>query len=182
MNTSATIAPPRLREWWAVVKEEKELTGSWPNLFKMLRRLFRGRVGNEIWRSRLTICSKCPIFDGELRRCRGPAVPPRRPIRGAVARWHDEAGITWYEVETDQGWKKAYFIGDNVNTGESSEEIAARHAPLNRRIHDDWNPPAPGCGCYVPFLALTKTPYTSADGKHAGCWGRATMGASFGWE
>lgn len=128
MNAAAAVAPPRLREWWAVVKEEKKLTGSWPNPFKMVRGLFRGHVSHQKWTERLVTCSRCPIFDGELRRCRGP-----------------------------------FFTASfNRNTG-------ARNLP-------------PGCGCYVPYLAFTKTPYTSADRKLAGCWGRATMGASFGWE
>lgn len=39
-----------------------------------------------------------------------------------------------------------------------------------------------GCGCYVPFLAKLNTPYTSADGKRKGCWGRAVVGGTFGWE
>lgn len=32
-----------------------------------------------------------------------------------------------------------------------------------------------GCGCYVPFLAMTRRPYKG------GCWGRMMMGAPFGW-
>jgi len=32
-----------------------------------------------------------------------------------------------------------------------------------------------GCGCYVPFLALTRRPYAK------GCWGRTVVGGPFGW-
>lgn len=108
----------RLAQWWSVIREEHELTGSWPNMFKMLAKLRLGEVERDQWRARMRICRKCKVFDGELKRCRGPQV-----------------GKT----------------------------------------------PPPGCGCYVPFLALTKTPYTSADGKRTGCWGRATIGPGFGW-
>lgn len=32
-----------------------------------------------------------------------------------------------------------------------------------------------GCSCYVPFSAMTAEPYAG------GCWGRATIGDTFGW-
>jgi hypothetical protein len=32
-----------------------------------------------------------------------------------------------------------------------------------------------GCGCYVPFLAMTRSPYAK------GCWGRTVVGGDFGW-
>lgn len=32
-----------------------------------------------------------------------------------------------------------------------------------------------GCGCYVPFEALSAEPYVG------GCWGRASIGDTFGW-
>lgn len=108
----------RLKQWRAVVVEEREL-GNRPSLLQMLRKLFGEHVDRAQWRQRMKTCPKCPVYDRELRRCRGPQI------------------------------------------GEQ--------------------PPA-GCGCFVPFLALIKQPYRSADGKRTGCWGRALMGENFGWK
>lgn len=46
-----------------------------------------------------------------------------------------------------------------------------------------------GCGCYTPYLALVRAPYTNKSvlllsdppRQVRGCWGRATMGGDFGW-
>lgn len=112
----------RLKQWRAVVIEEALSSDHRPSLLKMLRAVLTGQVDRARWRARIRTCRKCPIYDGELRRCRGP-------YTGVV------------------GVKPA------------------------------------GCGCYVPFLALTKEPYRGAHGTpRNGCWGRATMGGSFGWD
>jgi hypothetical protein len=98
-----------LREWRAVLKEELR-EGS---ALKMLRAICTGRVSPRVWRRRMRTCLKCPIYDRELRRCRGPV-----------------------------------FVAGT---------------------------PAPGCGCYVVYTALTKRPYP------AGCWGRQWVAHDFGW-
>lgn len=95
------------RKWRAVLREEAKTAKVLP----MLRALLTGRTSLRVWRRRVRTCRGCPIYDRELRRCRGPV----------------------------------------------------------------FNGVASGCGCYVPYLALTKRPYP------AGCWGRAALGGSFGW-
>ena len=57
-----------LREWRAVLKEELR-QGSF---LKMARAVMTGRVSPRTWKRRMRTCRKCPIYDRELRRCRGP--------------------------------------------------------------------------------------------------------------
>jgi hypothetical protein len=170
----------RLGQWLGVVLvEARDNALPWPNPLKMLRAIRTGGVDRATWRRRLRTCRQCPVYDGELRRCRGPKIGPRHGD-DAKTRWNDEGGIHWLEIETDRGWLKFAYFGDNISTGETPAEIAARTAPFEKRIADDWAKVAPGCGCYVPFLALTRAPYTGAGGT--GCWGRAQRGNGFGWQ
>lgn len=59
-----------LREWLAVLKEERRQARLWP----MVRALCTGRVSFRVWRRRMRTCARCPIYDRELRRCRGPVL------------------------------------------------------------------------------------------------------------
>lgn len=139
----------RLKQWYAVLAEESMLQASGkPSLWKMWRAWRTGEVTRAKWRARLRRCRRCPVFDGELRRCRGPQMP-----------WSQK----WVETKQNPDWM-TFCIGD-----------------LRYGHWEKVSPPPPaGCGCYVPFLALTKQPYTGPSGS--GCWGRAVYGGDFGWE
>lgn len=67
-----------LREWRAVLREEFR-EGS---VLKMIRAICTGRVSLRTWRQRMRICARCPIYDRELRRCRGPVFVPDTPPPG----------------------------------------------------------------------------------------------------
>ena len=59
-----------------------------------------------------------------------------------------------------------------------------QRCPIYDRVHKACRVISPrgarlGCGCYVPFKALSASPYEGDGGR--GCWGRATMGESEGW-
>jgi hypothetical protein len=60
-----------LYEWQLVLQEEgSEIT--WRTWWKMLRGALSRPVSARVFRARARVCLKCPIFDRELRRCRGP--------------------------------------------------------------------------------------------------------------
>lgn len=60
-----------VREWRAVLAEEGQAV-TWRTWLKMLRGALSWPVSARIWRRRARVCLKCPIYDHELRRCRGP--------------------------------------------------------------------------------------------------------------
>jgi hypothetical protein len=108
-------------EWREVLAVER-FAGENPSKLTMFGHVLRGVVTQRVWRRRMRVCLKCPVFNHELRQCR--------------ASWPMLAGAT-------------------------------------QKL---------GCGCYVVFLAKVNAPYTSVDGTRKGCWGRAMMGGTFGWE
>lgn len=91
-----------IREWRAVLKEENR-RGSWRG---MLKAILSGGVTLRAWRRRMRVCLKCPVFDGELRRCR--------------SYWPREAGCGCYTVwlaKTRRPYAKGCwgrtFVGDD---------------------------------------------------------------------
>ena len=63
--------PARYRQWKELLLEEGRTAG-WHNLaWDILKALVRGRlVSPKLWRARVRICTRCPIFSKTLHRCR----------------------------------------------------------------------------------------------------------------
>jgi len=59
------------REWAAVLQAERRMM-TWRSWLKMARGALTPSVSPTAWRRRARVCLKCPIYDRELRRCRGP--------------------------------------------------------------------------------------------------------------
>jgi hypothetical protein len=63
------------REWQAVLAEEGRTVSRW----SMVRAVRSGGTSQRVWRRRMKICRRCPIYDRELRRCRGPVIGGVKP-------------------------------------------------------------------------------------------------------
>lgn len=57
-----------VKEWIAVIREERGELHVWP----MVRALLTGYAGRRVWTRRMRTCQRCPIYDRQFRRCRGP--------------------------------------------------------------------------------------------------------------
>lgn len=88
----------RLSEWRTVLAAKGVKVSTWA----LVRAVLSGPVPADVWRNRIRVCLRCPVYNRELKTCHN-VVPDGRVI---------------------------------------------------------------GCGCYVPFKALTAAPY------RLGCWGR----------
>jgi len=79
------MKPKRLREWWRVVEFEAQLdVRPWwrweqeeqDRFARIVTRMAtawvfgRGRVDGAVWRARLRICRRCPVYEREWRQCR----------------------------------------------------------------------------------------------------------------
>lgn len=93
----------RINEWRAVLALKGVKISTWA----LVRAVLSGPVPANVWRDRIRVCLRCPVYNATLKAC-------------------------------------------------------------HRRIADGDFHLDLGCGCYVPFLALTAVPY-SPDG---GCWAR----------
>lgn len=63
----------RIKEWFDVLDQER-VTRSWKDIAKALWRMVLGIFGRKVspvvWRHRMRVCLRCPIFDRKMRRCR----------------------------------------------------------------------------------------------------------------
>lgn len=67
------------REWQAVLAEEGRTVSRWSMVKAMVRAVLSGGTSLRVWNRRMRICRRCPIYDRELRRCRGPLIGGVRP-------------------------------------------------------------------------------------------------------
>lgn len=75
-----------LREWRAVLAEEGQAV-TWRTWLKMLRGVIGIPASARVWRQRARVCLKCPIYDRELRRCRGPWIQNNPTGCGCYVPW-----------------------------------------------------------------------------------------------
>lgn len=73
MNNPA-LRPGTFKEWRAVLRREQQNLSLWGKValaWTLLRAALKvGSVSDEQWQERMLVCSKCPVYDPSLRRCR----------------------------------------------------------------------------------------------------------------
>lgn len=57
------------REWRAVLEAEAK-EGQKVSFWKMVRARLSGKASRQLWRRRMRVCVRCPIYNRKLRQCR----------------------------------------------------------------------------------------------------------------
>jgi Fe-S-cluster containining protein len=69
----------RMSEWLEVLSQERatrNLAEVVKALWKMLRGAMGAKVPIRVWRHRIRVCLRCPLYDRTMKRCRPYAVSP----------------------------------------------------------------------------------------------------------